>query len=238
MDNREKLIALSTAAFGPRWQTETSRALSVSDRSVRAWVAAKTPVADGVITDLAAVVRERLRLLGQALTETEQDLERGDLHVAITTDGLAGSLLLTVDGITVDTGSEGDLIRADVEILDMRDGSQKRVTFAEEIHDGVFPWLNSHFQAWVAPDWFEVLGSDHVVDVVFEAVKGHIRLNRPDLFARSDEDLYRQVLTERGFDVVKRDRTHHYHWLVENKKLGWHGWFASLRAAVDELVAE
>ena len=53
------LTACGEALFGPRWQSEMSRALAVDDRTIRRWVAGDSPVPVGVAVDLLRLLSER-----------------------------------------------------------------------------------------------------------------------------------------------------------------------------------
>lgn len=48
------------ALYGPRWQTEMARALQVSDRTVRRWVAGSDDVPDGVYLDMWRLCEEKV----------------------------------------------------------------------------------------------------------------------------------------------------------------------------------
>lgn len=47
------------AVYGPRWQTELSRALGISDRTVRRWSSGTDDVPEGVYLDLQRIAIER-----------------------------------------------------------------------------------------------------------------------------------------------------------------------------------
>lgn len=53
------LTACGEALYGPRWQSEMSRALAVDDRTIRRWVAGDSPVPAGVAVDLLRLLIER-----------------------------------------------------------------------------------------------------------------------------------------------------------------------------------
>lgn len=59
------------ALFGERWQTELSRVLSVSDRTVRRWLSAGG-VPPGVFNELKVVVEERLEVLTRVFRAIER----------------------------------------------------------------------------------------------------------------------------------------------------------------------
>lgn len=47
------------ALFGTSWQSELSRALNVSDRTVRRWAAGTSPVPESVAEEIAKLLSER-----------------------------------------------------------------------------------------------------------------------------------------------------------------------------------
>ncbi len=47
------------ALYGARWQSDLSRDLNVSDRTVRRWMAVANEIPDGVWAEVAHLVRER-----------------------------------------------------------------------------------------------------------------------------------------------------------------------------------
>lgn len=51
------------ALYGSLWQTELSRALGVSDRTVRRWASGKTPVPRAVWDEIASVMDARSEML-------------------------------------------------------------------------------------------------------------------------------------------------------------------------------
>lgn len=55
----ELLRRCGEALYGPHWQSEIARALNVTDRTVRRWVARSSDIPDGVRDDLLAQCRER-----------------------------------------------------------------------------------------------------------------------------------------------------------------------------------
>lgn len=50
--------------YGPRWQTELARDLTVSDRTMRYWIAGDHPIPSGVWADIRKLIGERALLLG------------------------------------------------------------------------------------------------------------------------------------------------------------------------------
>lgn len=73
-DNNERLRELGEALFGPRWQTDVSRALGVTDRTVRDWVSGKTEVRDRILVELLAHARERERELEEIIGRIEDEI--------------------------------------------------------------------------------------------------------------------------------------------------------------------
>lgn len=57
------LVMIGEALFGSRWQSELARALDVSDRTVRRWVAGATDLPPGVAMDLLRLVTDKLGAL-------------------------------------------------------------------------------------------------------------------------------------------------------------------------------
>ena len=65
-----KLLSdVGESLYGARWQTDLSRDLGVSDRTVRRWVAGADDVPEGVYMDLHRLVTERAARLDE-LAET------------------------------------------------------------------------------------------------------------------------------------------------------------------------
>jgi len=54
------LRATGEALYGPRWQTELARAIRVSDRTVRRWLAGTITIPPGVARDLEALCNTRI----------------------------------------------------------------------------------------------------------------------------------------------------------------------------------
>lgn len=57
------LVECGEALYGPRWQSELARELSVSDRTVRRWVAGTSDVPSGLYVDLLRLTQERAAML-------------------------------------------------------------------------------------------------------------------------------------------------------------------------------
>lgn len=69
--NSELLAACGEALFGPRWQSDLARLLSVNDRTVRYWVAGTNPVPPGVWGEIGAALAEREKIVSRLRLETE-----------------------------------------------------------------------------------------------------------------------------------------------------------------------
>ncbi len=57
------LVECGEALYGPRWQSELARDLSVSDRTVRRWAAGTSEVPAGLYLDLLRLTQERAAAL-------------------------------------------------------------------------------------------------------------------------------------------------------------------------------
>lgn len=53
------LVETGRALYGERWQSEIARALDVSDRTVRRWIAGNEEPRPGIYVDLLRIVVER-----------------------------------------------------------------------------------------------------------------------------------------------------------------------------------
>lgn len=72
MNNINKLIAAGKAAFGERWQTDMSRALGVSDRTVRHWLSGKYQMPPLIFSDITKVLEERKALIEEVIKMTKE----------------------------------------------------------------------------------------------------------------------------------------------------------------------
>lgn len=61
MENQPLIVAVGSALFGSRWQSELARELEVSDRTVRRWAAGEFEPPPGVYAQLLEMLRERRR---------------------------------------------------------------------------------------------------------------------------------------------------------------------------------
>lgn len=60
----EALIAVGKVLYGERWQTDLARDLKLSDaRRIRQWVAGERNMPTGIRSELAALLRERARVI-------------------------------------------------------------------------------------------------------------------------------------------------------------------------------
>ena len=57
------LVEAGEALYGPRWQAELARDLSVADRTIRRWVAGTSKVPTGLYLDLLRLTQERAAAL-------------------------------------------------------------------------------------------------------------------------------------------------------------------------------
>lgn len=63
----QTLIAVGTALYGSRWQTDLAQEIEVSNRTMRRWVAKDTPIPDGVRIDLMRLCMDRLTVLEELI---------------------------------------------------------------------------------------------------------------------------------------------------------------------------
>jgi hypothetical protein len=59
MDHREMLRQAGEALYGERWQSELSRAIGVSDRTMRRWISAPYEIPGGVWNDIQQLLLQR-----------------------------------------------------------------------------------------------------------------------------------------------------------------------------------
>lgn len=75
IDARDKAHDLLTqcgeALWGARWQSDLAEAISVSDRTVRRWVAGER-IPPGVFVDLMRIMQERAQLLDDLTQKVKQ----------------------------------------------------------------------------------------------------------------------------------------------------------------------
>ena len=61
------LREVGEAIYGPRWQSELSRALAVSDRTMRRWLAGVNDVPDAVRAELRVLAQGRRKALDRVI---------------------------------------------------------------------------------------------------------------------------------------------------------------------------
>ena len=59
--------------YGPRWQTDIARALSVDSRRVRQWVKGDRPLPDTIDKDIIQLLRNRLSKIAEVLDFIEKN---------------------------------------------------------------------------------------------------------------------------------------------------------------------
>lgn len=74
MTDSDLLRRIGEALYGSRWQSELARAIAVSDRELRRWLAGTVPMPGGVWTDLESLVGIRGRALGDAAEALDRKL--------------------------------------------------------------------------------------------------------------------------------------------------------------------
>lgn len=65
------LTEAGVALYGSRWQSDLALVLSVSDRTVRRWVAGDNAIPPGVAADLAKVLRGRSSYTARLAAEVD-----------------------------------------------------------------------------------------------------------------------------------------------------------------------
>ncbi|EDC3150116.1 hypothetical protein KGN64_003196 [Salmonella enterica] len=71
--NLEKMTAVGKLLYGDNWQSPLSRALGVSDRTIRNYVSGETPVPVGISDRLLSLIAEKMRTLNAAKSLIESD---------------------------------------------------------------------------------------------------------------------------------------------------------------------
>jgi hypothetical protein len=66
----DELATAGRALYGDRWQTSLAHDLHVSDRTMRRWLTGEFPIPAGVVTELRAVLVERLNTIGGMVSYT------------------------------------------------------------------------------------------------------------------------------------------------------------------------
>lgn len=78
MDNLEKLIQSSRIAYGDNWQSPVSRALGISDRTIRNFVSGKSPAPIDLSSRLRAAMESEIAKYQAAIDFIDSDRMSGD----------------------------------------------------------------------------------------------------------------------------------------------------------------
>jgi hypothetical protein len=71
-DHRGMLRQVGEALFGARWQSDLSRAIGISDRTMRRWIADPHEIPEGVWSDISALILQRIAALDKLRIETNR----------------------------------------------------------------------------------------------------------------------------------------------------------------------
>ncbi len=80
--DRDRLVRVGEALYGPRWQSDLARALEVNDRRVRAWLLAERTIPPGVWLDLAKLASGRAAVLDALAAELRRSAARSRADLA------------------------------------------------------------------------------------------------------------------------------------------------------------
>lgn len=78
MNNLEKLIAAGRIAYGDNWQSPISRALNISDRTIRNFVSRKSPAPVDLSERLIAAMESEIAKFQAAIDFVQSDRVSGD----------------------------------------------------------------------------------------------------------------------------------------------------------------
>lgn len=78
MTNLEKMIAAGRAVYGENWQSPLSRALEISDRTVRNFVSKKSNTPADLSSRLIAAMEHEMNKIKSAIDIINSDKMRGD----------------------------------------------------------------------------------------------------------------------------------------------------------------
>lgn len=67
MQNRDRLIRLAEAIFGPRWQNATARALGMNTRQIHRWVSGQYQPRDEVIERMIRIAQQKRAEIDEAI---------------------------------------------------------------------------------------------------------------------------------------------------------------------------
>lgn len=80
--DRERLVRVGEALYGPRWQRDLARDLGVNDRRLRAWLLAERPIPPGIWADLAEITGRRAGLLDALAADLRRSARRSRADLA------------------------------------------------------------------------------------------------------------------------------------------------------------
>lgn len=78
MNNVEKMTEAAKKAYGENWQSPLSRALGISDRTVRNFVSGKSRVSEDMSSRLLAAMEHEMNKIKSAIAIIESDKINGD----------------------------------------------------------------------------------------------------------------------------------------------------------------
>ena len=71
--NRDRLIRLANAVFGPRWQNATARALGMNTRQIHRWVSGQYQPRDEVIERMIRIAQGKITEIDDAIRKATND---------------------------------------------------------------------------------------------------------------------------------------------------------------------
>ncbi len=75
--SKQTLIDAGRALYGERWQTDLARDLGLSDgRRIRQWLSDDRPIPPGIISDLKALLKSRIKAI-ECVLNTMPDKQDG-----------------------------------------------------------------------------------------------------------------------------------------------------------------
>lgn len=78
MNNLEKMTAAAKMIYGENWQSRLSRALDVSDRTIRNFISGKSRVSEHMTSRLLAAMEHEMNKIKSAIEIIESDKMNGD----------------------------------------------------------------------------------------------------------------------------------------------------------------
>jgi len=76
----DELATAGRALYGERWQTSLAHDLHISDRTMRRWLTGESPLPAGVVTELRAVLVQRLNTIGGMVPYTVNPRDHTVFH--------------------------------------------------------------------------------------------------------------------------------------------------------------